>query len=262
MISDHQNIEWALLGTLAVDTLGPEEKEFYDKYRPVFEIGRMARRMAEGYYAYTAAMTVARDPRANSLVTTEEGGNQTIPVGHAPRKDGSSHVYDTLHYLDYARTNPEMVQDLERVWIVGSLITVGDALARRNLTLSEHNQNRLPLFELVRHLRNGVAHGNAFNIKNPKSLDKHKAHNRDACIKATVFEVKREHHGEPVLFEFIGAADVIDLLQSIECYLTRITELKPGELDSLLAWGACASARRAYGPSPLPSSSSALSRRL
>jgi hypothetical protein len=259
---NYLHIEWAISGTLAVDALGPEEKEFYDKYKPIFDVGWMAGRMARGSYAYDAAMKAARDPRANSLVTTEEGGNQAVPVGQVIRKDGTSHVYDSLHYLDDARTNPEVVRELERVWIVGSLITVGDALARRNLTLSEHNQNRLPLFELVRHLRNGVAHGNAFNIKNPKSLDKHKAHNRDACIKATVFEVKREHHGEPVLFEFIGAADVIDLLQSIECYLTRITELKPGELDSLLAWGACASARRAYGPSPLPSSSSALSRRL
>jgi hypothetical protein len=149
MISDHANIENALSGTLAVDTLGPEEKEFCAKYRPVFEIGLMAGRMAEGCYAYTVAMTVARDPRANSLITTEEGSNQTIPVGHVTRKDGSSHVYNALHYLNYARSNPEMLQDLARVWIVGSLIAVGDALAKHNLTLSERNRNPLPLFELV-----------------------------------------------------------------------------------------------------------------
>jgi hypothetical protein len=229
MISDHLNIERALSGTMAVDTLGPEEKEFCVKYRPVFEIGRMAGHMARGYYAYRAAITVARDPRANSLVTTEAGSNQTNPVGHVTRKDGTGHVYDILSYLDNARTNPEVLRDLERIWIVGSLIAIGDALDKRKYL------NHLPLFELVRHLRTGVAHGNAFDIRYPDTLRKYPAHNRQAPIKNAVFEIKPDLDGRPVLFEFMGAADVLDLLMSIESYLTYIRRLvKLGELDSLL----------------------------
>src|SRR5262249_48348635 len=131
--------------------------------------------------------------------------------------------------LDHARTNPDMLRDLERVWIIGSLIAVGDALDKRKYL------NRVPLLELVRHLRNGVAHGNLFDLRYPDHLKKYPAHNRDALIKTAVFEITPDLDGKPVLFEFMGAADVLDLLMSVEVYLTRIRErVQRGELDSLL----------------------------
>ena len=52
-----------------------------------------------------------------------------------------------------------------------------------------------------------------------------------------MFEIKPELDRDrgPVLFEFMGAADVLDPLMSIGSYLTHITQLvKLGELDSLL----------------------------
>jgi hypothetical protein len=74
------------------------------------------------------------------------------------------------------------------------------------------------------HLRNGIAHGNRFNIddRGKSRLAKHKAHNRDAAVKSplgTVYEITPRLTG-PVLFDFMGAADVIDLLQSVEVYLS------------------------------------------
>jgi hypothetical protein len=185
--------------------------------------------MAQGYYANKAAITVAADPRANSLVSMELRGNQAVPVGYVVRKDGTGHVYDIHHYLEHARTSPDMLHGLERVWIIGSLIAVGDALYKRKYL------NRVPLFELVRHLRNGVAHGNAFEIRHPYSLKKNPAHNREALVKTAVFEITPDLDGRPVLFEFMGAADILDLLMSVEIYLTRIRErIRRGELDSLL----------------------------
>jgi hypothetical protein len=95
---------------------------------------------------------------------------------------------------------------------------------------------RTPLLELVRHLRNAVAHGGKFNIKHPQQLARYPAHNRDAGIKATVFEITPQLNGCEVLFDFIGAADVLDVLASVEIYLTRIREREAaGELDALLA---------------------------
>jgi hypothetical protein len=167
-------IERALSGTLPIDELNSEEKDFCGKYRPAFDIGRMAGRMAQGYYAHKAAIGVAKDPRANSVVPAEVRNDPAVPVGDVTRKDGTGHVYDIHHYLDYARTNLEMTHDLERVWIVGSLIAVGDALDKRDYL------DRAPLLELLRHLRNGVAHGNVFDIKNPGKLKKFPAHNRQA----------------------------------------------------------------------------------
>jgi hypothetical protein len=122
-----------------------------------------------------------------------------------------------------------MANDLERVWIVGALISVGDALDKRNYL------NRVPLFELVRHLRNGVAHGNAFNIRNPDGLKKFPAHNRQALVKTAEFAITADLDDRPVLFDFMGAADVLDVLISTETYLTRIRERRQmGELDDLL----------------------------
>jgi hypothetical protein len=229
MISDYLNIERALSGTLAIDTLSTDEQAFSVKYRPIFEIGRMAGRMARGYYAYRAALSVAQDPRAAGLITTEAGVGQAGLTGEVVRKDGTGHVYNALYYLDQARTNPEVGHDLERVWIVGSLIAVGDALDEGKYL------NRLPLLELVRHLRNGVAHGNAFNILNADGLRKFPAHNRQAIVKTAVFEITPDLDGRAVLFEFMGAADVLDLLMSVETHLTRIRErVSLGELGSLL----------------------------
>jgi len=88
MISDYLNIERALSGVLAFEELGPDQRDFCIKYQDAFDIGRLAGRMARDYYAYKAAITIARDPRANSLVSTELRGNKAIPVGDVARKDG------------------------------------------------------------------------------------------------------------------------------------------------------------------------------
>jgi hypothetical protein len=229
MISDYLRLERALLGTLPVNELNTEESDFCAKYRPAFEIGRMAGRMAQGYYAHKAAIEIAKDPRSNGLIPSKVRLGQAVPVGDVARKDGTYHVYDTRHYLDYARTNSDIANDLERVWIVGALIAVGDALDKRNYL------NRVPLLELVRHLRNGVAHGNAFDIRNPDSVKKFPAHNRRALVKTAEFEITVALDGRPVLFDFMGAADVLDVLISTEAFLTRIRERRQlAELDDLL----------------------------
>ena len=98
---------------------------------------------------------------------------------------------------------------------------LGDELARPEHGYFDH----APILELVYHLRNGIAHGNRFNINTngKKRLAKYKAHNRHAVVKsplATVYEITPNLTG-PILFDFIGAADVIDLLQSVEVYLSR-----------------------------------------
>jgi hypothetical protein len=80
MISDYLCIERALSGTLPLNELNTEERHFCDKYRPAFEIGRMAGRMAQGYYAHKAAIEVAKDPRSNSLIPVNARNGHTVPV--------------------------------------------------------------------------------------------------------------------------------------------------------------------------------------
>jgi hypothetical protein len=225
MISDYLRIERALSGILAISELNPEEASFCTRYRPAFEIGRLAGRMSEGFYAHKTAFGLARRPDAANLIAD----GKDPPVDYVLRKDGTHHVYDVSHYLDYACSNPQMAHELERVWINGALIAVGDALSKVEYL------NRAPLLELLRHLRNGVAHGNTFNIVNPGQLTRYPAHNRAARMKADCFEITARLHGTAVLFDFMGPADILDALKSIEVYLTRIRERHAAnELNSLL----------------------------
>jgi hypothetical protein len=97
---DYLLIERALSGDLPLDGLNSEENVLYYKYKSVFEIGRMAERMAQGYYAHIAAVEAARDPGSKELVSTIPKG-QPVPVGYVIRNDGSKHIFDFHHYIDY-----------------------------------------------------------------------------------------------------------------------------------------------------------------
>jgi hypothetical protein len=184
-----------------------------------FEIGRLAERLAQGYYAHVIAIEVARDPRSNALVGSAPAG-QAVPVSYVTRKDGTWHVFDARHYLDEARTHPKLLSELPRTWLVGSLLTVGDALAERDYF------DHAPILELLYHLRNGVAHGNNFHFSGSglKRLNKCPAHNRAAVVrsdKKTEFEISASLDKMPVLFDFMGPGDVLDVLLSVALHLMR-----------------------------------------
>lgn len=189
--------------------------------------------MAQGYYAHAAAIEIANRPHAKALVSQTPLGKI---ASYVTRKDGTQHTFDLPHYLGQAHTNSEIVDDLPRVWLVGSLLTVGDAVKKlRRPVLKE-----VPLLELLYHLRNGIAHGNVFSCSEHglKRLKKHPAHKKTAGVKSAdgaEFEIEAGLHGKPVLFDFMGPGDVLDLLQSVDVYLTRIRERHAaGELSRLL----------------------------
>jgi hypothetical protein len=78
--------------------------------------------------------------------------------------------------------------------------------------VSGHCQiNRVPELELLRHLRNGVAHGNVFRIDNPASLIKFPAHNRLAWVRSdskAELEITPSLQGQPVLIDFMAPGDL------------------------------------------------------
>jgi hypothetical protein len=191
MTVDYLHVERALSGVLPLGQLNLEEKDFCQNYKPVFEVGRLAQRMAQGYYAHSAVMMVAKDPRSDELIRhpLESMFKVNIPVAaFVPRKDRTMHPYDVLHYLDDARANPPVVDELRRVWLVGSLLSVGDALAMlsKHLKPSRYLDGN-PTLELLYHLRNGVAHGNRFTFYNSgkNRLANFPAHNKMAGVKSS-----------------------------------------------------------------------------
>jgi hypothetical protein len=181
-----------------------------------FDVGQMAQRMSDGYFMHMAAIQVAKSPHA--MVLSPRVRPSSVPEGYVVRKDGTFYRFHFRHFLGKAR-EPAMVDDLARVWLVGALLTIGDALA-------DHSYfDRAPELELLRHLRNGIAHGNAFRIDNPQNLTKFPAHNRLAWIRSNTgaeFEITSSLQGKPVLFDFMGPGDVLDLLSSVSLYLIRM----------------------------------------
>jgi hypothetical protein len=166
-------------------------------------------------------MVLATHPDAASLSPPLQVGD-AMPVGQVARSDGSFHVFDFNHYLDQARTNPLIVGDLDRVWIVGAYLVVGDTLQKHGDTRKGYF-DRAPELELIRHVRNGIAHNNHFRIDNLADLAQHPAHNRLAHVRGgSVLEVTAAHQGSQLLFDFAGPADLLDLLMSAEIYLKRM----------------------------------------
>ena len=132
------------------------------------------------------------------------------------RKDGTKHVFSFDHYLREAFENSKTKDDLDRVWLTGGLIALADALDRNKYF------DRAPHLELIRHLRNGVSHGNRFRIDRPNKLSNHPANNFCAPIKSpakTSFEITATTDGRTVLFDFMGPADFVDLFMSVEVHL-------------------------------------------
>jgi hypothetical protein len=223
-MNDYLLIESVLSGTEPAEKLNALERNFCAKYKLNFEIGRMAGRLAQGYFAHKALIDMATDPRADALVAA---------VGDVSRKDGTKHTFDMRHYLDYGRT--EIVDDVQRVWLIGSLIALGDKFDEA----TPRYLSRSPLLELVYHLRNAAAHGSKFHFLDfgIERLKRYEAHNKEAQVKSAVFEVT-PNLDKMGLFDFIGPGDVLDVLQSVEVYLTRIRERRQsGELsdDGVLA---------------------------
>jgi len=219
MSIDYVRIENMLEGNIPIDGISPEENQVLEEERQAFEIGRLADRFAQGYYGHSAAIKIARNPISKALLTTIEPG-QCVPTETVVRKDGTKHVFSSHYYLEQLNTS-EMADVLDKVWLAGSLLSLGDAL-------SKHDRFRhVPELEMVYHLRNGIAHGNLFNFK-PSGLARlaaHPAHNRTARIRApgVELEITPALHGRQVLFDFMCPGDVLDLLISVSIYLRQIS---------------------------------------
>ena len=171
-----------------------------------FRSGRLAHRLAGGYYVHS------------SIVNVAESVDRTQPIDwsntrEVKRKDGTKHTFAFDHYLREAFENLNTKDDLDRVWLVGGLLALADALAKN------HYFDRAPHLELVIHLRNGVAHS-GFRIDHPARLLTHPANNFRAPVRSTAgttFEITPTSQG--TVFDFTGPADLIDLFQSVEVHL-------------------------------------------
>jgi len=176
------------------------------------KVAQLARDMASGYAAHITASRIA--PRLSHKAFIQLIGDH--PTDSVPRKNGPPFTFGTQDTFYDALVRDTIREEFPRIWLTGSLLAVGDALKKHDYF------GHPPLLELVRHLRNGIAHGNHFDIRFPDELKQVPAHNRDAAFKHTDFVVTPAHHDQPVLFDFMEAGDVLDLLSSVANHLDEL----------------------------------------
>jgi hypothetical protein len=189
------------------------------------QIAQVTSRLVEGYYAHSAAITVAMHPESARLAPATLPGH-IVPIGLVRRKDGTEHAFDFKHFLKLAATNPYITDELPRVWLSGSLLRIGELLSHHRYF------DHAPILEFVYHLRNGIAHGNRlrFTPNGLARLNKHPAHNREAYIQGDlkqIFEISPSLAGQCVLFDYLEPGNVLDILLSVEHHLLKLNAWKP-----------------------------------
>ncbi len=179
-------------------------------------VSKLALDLVTGYYAYVSAISIAMDIRSDKLIP-EVLPNQIVPVGFVKSKcDPLAHSFNFKFYLEQARENKFVINQLERVYLSGALLSIGDALIDHKYFNDFHS----PIFQLIRHLRNGIAHGNKFDIRNPQELIDHPAHDRvPQNHNPTKFQITHELNGTNVLFDFMEPGDILNTLHQVGFHL-------------------------------------------
>ena len=200
------------------------------------KVGLLAQDLHTHYMAYAATTLIARHPAAEQVIRIleeENRGPAPVPVAYVHRKDATQIAYHLSHFFRDVSATPEYQVVHDRVWLGGAVLTLGDELARSNYL------DQGPDLEFIRHLRNGIAHGNRFEIRGSEPTRpahftgaKGTAHTSDGqpvwvATEGSFFEITPAVHGQAVLFDFIGPADVCDLFQFVAVRLTRMANGDP-----------------------------------
>ena len=190
------------------------------------QVGQLAQDLVNGYMAHAGTTALLRHPYALDALERlelENRGPAIVPIVPVTRKDGTAHFFDLSHFVRVVSTKPEFRSEQDRLWITGALLTLGDELTQVGYF------DQAPDLEFIRHLRNGIGHGNRFHFLNGEP--RRPAHFTGAAGSdgvtaaahpATTFEITAALEGRTVLFDFLGPGDVCDLLMVIANRLIRI----------------------------------------
>ncbi len=140
-----------------------------------------------------------------------------VPEGVVRDKHGFEGFFHFEHYLKAINTDAFVADQFGKAWLSGALIMLGDELSKHSYF------NHQPELEVIYHVRNGLAHGNRFSFtaNGRRRLQKFPAHTRAVINKNTLappLVIEESLHGEEVLFHFLAAGDVVNLLQSVGFY--------------------------------------------
>ena len=186
----------------------PEGPDLNDHERKLYESARLAEDLVAGLLGFDAALALLADDRVLALVPPILPG-KLVPIGLLPHiGNDEGHEYHFTYYLDRLRTEPNRTLT-KRLWASSALIRLGEKLTRHAYF------DRRPSLELMRHLRNAVAHGERFLIRDLDKLSQY-----PAFLTAGPFhwEITPALDGAP-LYERFSAGDIGSIIQSIGIHL-------------------------------------------
>jgi hypothetical protein len=146
-----------------------------------------------------------------------------VPEFTVRQPDGRELQLHFPYFLARGR-EPAIAGEFDKTYYRGALLELGDLLADLQYL------DRSPPLELVRHLRNGVAHGNRFEIRNPTALSQFPANNHaipSNVLHPDEFEITPALHGTRVLFDYIGAVSLGNLFDTLSHYLMAMGTAPP-----------------------------------
>lgn len=174
--------------------------------RSAEEIADMLQRLQDYYAAISTALIFLNDDDALRLLQAKGyDPGSTVRLG---RRDNSYYegikLWDAIHSV---RGNAGFNLDFLGSLFMTILSWVGDELSKNGYF------DKSPELELFRHLRNGISHGNTFNLLNGEPR-------RPATFKG--FEITSALHGQGVLFGFMSTGDLFDLFDHVKAHLRSL----------------------------------------
>jgi hypothetical protein len=170
------------------------------------EVADLLDRLQATYVATSTAIILLNDDQILQLLTAKGFDiGTTIRLG---RRDNT--YYEGIRLWDsiqLVRNNPGFNLDFLGSQLMVILSWIGDKLSENGYF------DKSPELEFVRHVRNGIAHGNRFNFLHGEP--RRPARFRDS-------EITPALEGTPVLFEFLSTGDVFDLLDYIKEHLRAL----------------------------------------
>lgn len=125
------------------------------------------------------------------------------------RSDGSYYAgIDLWQVIKQTKRNPAFGLDFLSLQLMTIISAVGTVFA-------EHDYfDQTPELEFLRHLHQGVLHGNSFYLADgePKRL-----------AKFGDFEITADLHGQTIFFEFLMPGDIFDLFDNLKNHLQEMT---------------------------------------
>ena len=189
----------------------PSGPDFSDHELKLYQTAKLAEDLFAGLLGFHAALALIADDRILGLVPPVLPG-QFVPTGSLTYKSGQlGSTYHFTHYLDHLRS-PQNREAIERLWASNALIRLGQELSRYGYF------DRDPCFELVRHLRNAVAHGERFLISSPKGLLAHPAHLAAGLVS---WEITPALNGV-ALYDFVAVGDIASIIQLVGIHLNNM----------------------------------------